>query len=404
MPDKPLTVAWISDFPVEWLPDLPEALRNSPRRHPATWQMALLSEFEKDPAIRVHVILLRGGLERAFQFERNGTVFHVLKAPPWLRVGSVFWADTLLIGRVCRRIEPDLVHAWGMEKGAPLVAHRLGRPYVMTVQGLFGWYRQHVPMGRYDRFIGRMEPLCLRRAPVVTTESIFAVGYLKARYPRIRLQQAEHAPNRAFFQVRRRPRLQPIRFISIGTLGFRKGTDLLFMALDRLRQETAFTLEIISGPNLDYLATVRPMVSAALWERVEFKQHLLPHEVARELETATLMLLPTRADVSPNAVKECVVAGVPVVASNTGGVPDYVFPDRNGLLFAPGDLEGFMAALRTAVRHPLLGRGQVDGAALAQSREYLSPARMARNFLSAYRMAGFKRPPVCAGPERGGTG
>lgn len=404
MPDKPLTVAWISDFPVEWLPDLPEALRNSPRRHPATWQMALLSEFEKDPAIRVHVILLRGGLERAFQFERNGTVFHVLKAPPWLRVGSVFWADTLLIGRVCRRIEPDLVHAWGMEKGAPLVAHRLGRPYVMTVQGLFGWYRQHVPMSRYDRFIGRMEPLCLRRAPVVTTESIFAVGYLKARYPRIRLQQAEHAPNQAFFQVRRRPQLQPIRFICIGTLGFRKGTDLLFQALDRLRQEMAFKLEVVTGPSLDYLATVRPMVSAALWERVEFKQHILPHEVARELETAALMLLPTRADVSPNAVKECVVAGVPVVASNTGGVPDYVFDGKNGLLFPPGDLEGFVAALRTAAQHPLFSRGQVDAAALAQSRDYLSAARMARNFLAAYGMARVKCPPVCAGPETGGTG
>lgn len=404
MADKPLTVAWISDFPVEWLPDPPEALRASPRRHPATWQMVLLSEFEKDPALRVHVILLRGGLERAFQFERNGTVFHVLKAPPWLRLGSLFWADTLLIGRVCRRIEPDLVHAWGMEKGAPLVAHRLGRPYVMTVQGLFGWYRERVPMQRYDRFIERLEPLCLRRAPVVTTESNYAVGYLKARYPRIRIQQAEHAPNRAFFEVCRRPRLEPIRFISIGTLGYRKGTDLLFQALDRLRQEMAFSLEVISGPNLDYLETVRPMVSAALWEGVEFKQHLLPHEVARELETATLMLLPTRADVSPNAVKECVVAGVPVVAANTGGVPDYVFAGKNGLLFAPGDLEGFVAALRTAVRHPMLGRGQVEAAALAQSRDYLSPARMARNFLAAYRMAGVKLPPVCAGPERGGAG
>jgi glycosyltransferase involved in cell wall biosynthesis len=401
---KPLTVAWISDFPVEWLPEPPEALRASPRRHPATWQMVLLSEFEKDPALRVHVILLRSEPERAFQFERNGAVFHVLKAPPWLRLGSLFWADTLLIGRVCRRIQPDLVHAWGMEKGAPLVAHRLGRPYVMTVQGLFGWYRQRVPMARYDRFIARLEPLCLRRAPVVTTESNYAVGYLKARYPGTRIQQAEHAPNRAFFQVRRQPRLQPVRFISIGTLGFRKGTDLLFQGLDRLRQEMAFTLEVISGPNADYLATVRPMVSAALWERVQFKPHILPREVAQELETATLMLLPTRADVSPNAVKECVVAGVPVVASSTGGVPDYVFPGKNGLLFPPGDLEGFVAALRTAVQHPLFSRGQVDAAALAQSRDYLSAARMARNFLTAYRMAVVKRPPAGAGPETCGTG
>ena len=139
MADRPLTVAWFSRLPVEWLPYVPEALRDSPRRHPATWQMVLLAEFEKNPALRVEVILLRRGLERSFQFERNGTVFHVLKAVPWLRVGSLFSANTWLIGQVCRRLRPDLVHAWGMEKCAPLVAHRLGWPYVMTVQGLFGW-------------------------------------------------------------------------------------------------------------------------------------------------------------------------------------------------------------------------------------------------------------------------
>jgi hypothetical protein len=43
-----LTVAWISDFPVEWLPDIPEPLRALPRHHPATWPLVLLSEFEKN--------------------------------------------------------------------------------------------------------------------------------------------------------------------------------------------------------------------------------------------------------------------------------------------------------------------------------------------------------------------
>jgi glycosyltransferase involved in cell wall biosynthesis len=119
-------------------------------------------------------------------------------------------------------------------------------------------------------------------------------------------------------------------------------------------------------------------------ERIEFKEHLLPGKVAEQLETPTMMLLPTRADVSPNAVKEAVVAGVPVVASNVGGIPDYVTPFKNGLLFTPGDLDQFVEAIRTAIKHPLFGRGQVEPASLASSRVYLSPARMAENFLAAY--------------------
>ena len=100
--------------------------------------MVLLSEFEKNPAIRVHVVLIRGRIERHFSFERNGTTFHVLKAAVWLRLVSLFWVDTFLIKRVCKSVQPDLVHAWGIEKGAALIAPRLGYPYIMTVQGLFG--------------------------------------------------------------------------------------------------------------------------------------------------------------------------------------------------------------------------------------------------------------------------
>jgi glycosyltransferase involved in cell wall biosynthesis len=96
------------------------------------------------------------------------------------------------------------------------------------------------------------------------------------------------------------------------------------------------------------------------------------------------LLLPTRADTSPNAVKEAVVAGVPVVASRVGGIPDYVFPGENGVLFAPGNKSEFVDAIRAATRHPLFSRGLVSPESLARNREYLSPARMAERFFSLY--------------------
>jgi glycosyltransferase involved in cell wall biosynthesis len=213
------------------------------------------------------------------------------------------------------------------------------------------------------------------------------VKFLNERFPRLRVHQAEHAPNRAFFQVKRRPKANPVQFISVGGLGFRKGTDLLFEALARLGQESPFTLTIISDPAPDYVSKLESKVPAWLWKRTTFKHHLLPQDVAGELETPTLLLLPTRADTSPNAVKEAVVAGVPVVASRIGGIPDYVFPGKNGLLFAPGDLAEFVKAIKEACAHPLFRRGEVEPASLAGARDYLSPERMARNFLAAYKIS-----------------
>jgi glycosyltransferase involved in cell wall biosynthesis len=104
------------------------------------------------------------------------------------------------------------------------------------------------------------------------------------------------------------------------------------------------------------------------------------------LSKATIFLLPTRADTSPNAVKEAVVAGVPVVAGNVGGIPDYVFPGENGFLFAAGKQAEFKAMIQEAITHPLFSRGLVSPASLQRNREYLSPARMAQSFLSVYRI------------------
>lgn len=384
---RKLKVAWISDFPVEWLPDVPELLRRLPRRHPTTWEVVLLSEFEKQPDIQVHVILLRRGLKRDFTFERNGTVFHVLKARPAFRLGSLFWLDTLLIRRVCRQIQPDLIHAWGNESGAALIAHRLGYPYLITVQGLFAWYKERLPLSGYLRLVELWERISLPRAPLVTVEASFAVRFLKQRHPRLCVRQAEEAPHPAFSQVVRRPQVSPVKFIYVGTLSFPKGTDLLLRALEQLSTEVQLKLTVISRPNTRYLESLRSVVSDNFLRQIEFKHDIPPQGVADELATATIFLMPTRADSGPTAVKEAVVAGVPVVGSQVGGIPDYVVPGKNGLMFPPGDLQQFVEAIRMACKHPLFSRGSVDNDTLNSMRTYLSGEQTAKAFISAYQIA-----------------
>ena len=383
-PTIPLTVAWISDFPIEWLPDLPDSLRNLPRQHPITWARVLLDEFEKDPSIHVHVIVLRKNIDRSFSFERNGVTFHLLKYRGGTRRSTLFWVDTLLIRRVLRRIKPDVVHAWGSEQGSALVASRLGYPFLNTVQGLLTWYQEIIPEVGFDKFGAWMEKLSFRKAGHVTTESKFAAAYIQERYPQARVHQIEHASNWIFHQVKRQPATAPMRFLYNGTVCHRKGTDLLLLALNELASEFPFELVVIGAPNEPFLAPIMAGLSPEFRARITFKSDLNAAGIADELAKATLLIMPTRADTSPNAVKEAVVAGVPVVASNVGGIPDYVIPGGNGFLFDSGDKAGLVAMIRAAVRHPLFSRGLVTPASLAKHREYLSPTRMAALFLSVY--------------------
>ena len=109
------------------------------------------------------------------------------------------------------------------------------------------------------------------------------------------------------------------------------------------------------------------------------------------MSEATMLILPTRADTSPNAVKEAVVAGLPVIASDVGGIPDYVTPGENGFLFPSENLDEFHRMLRVACQHELFSQGQVDSASLQRTRTYLSPAHMEQRFFKIYEVLAARR-------------
>jgi glycosyltransferase involved in cell wall biosynthesis len=384
MAQDPLKVAWISYFPIEWLPDLPEPLRELPRMHPAPWQRVLLDELRSLRKLKLHVIAIRKQFPRDYTFEWEGVTFHCLKVPAGMRTLSLFWWETLRIRRCLRQLRPDLVHAWGSERGAGLVASRLGYPYLLTMQGLLGWITESLDMGPFVRLEAALEHYALQRASNVTAESTFAMRWLRERYPRLELRQIEHAPAWRFHEVRRRPETKPLQLLFVGQAQPLKGTDLLVTALDKLRPEFDFRLTMIGGADPGYLAGLKSVTSPGLWDQFVFRQNLTAQEVAEALGGAAMVLYPTRVDNSPNSVKEAVAAGVPVVASAVGGIVDYILPGQNGFTFPAGDLEAFIRQIRAAVAHPLFGRGQVEPDALGRMREYLSPWVMRDKFLAAY--------------------
>jgi len=379
-----LKVAWFPYFPVEWLPDPPPELRDLPRQHPATWQRVLWDELKSDPRLRLEIIVPRSQFPRSFSFERDSTRFHCLRTPPGLRAASLYWLDTLLVRRALKRIRPDLVHGWGTEFGGAAIAGRLRYPALVTMQGILTWCAEHFALNRQMRISRSLEPRSLKRARVVTCESSFAMRYLAEHYPHLKLLQVEHAPNPLFSAVTRKPQATPIRILCVASFIYGKGADLVLKALDLLRAKYNFELLWIGSKDSSLESQLRQETSPALWDRVTFQHDVPPHAIASEMGRATFSILATRADNSPNSVKESVVAGVPVLATNIGGIPDYVVPGKNGLLFANGDLNDLTTKIREAFAHPLFSVGQVDGEILQKMRDYLSAKTMARKFFSAY--------------------
>jgi glycosyltransferase involved in cell wall biosynthesis len=106
-------------------------------------------------------------------------------------------------------------------------------------------------------------------------------------------------------------------------------------------------------------------------------------DVPAVLDAADVAVLTSRHEGLPRAVVEALAAGVPVVATAVDGTPEVVRDGVNGLLAAPGDVEGLARAVVRLLREPGL-RARFTTAA-TEGLEAFDIDRMVREQEALYR-------------------
>ena len=102
------------------------------------------------------------------------------------------------------------------------------------------------------------------------------------------------------------------------------------------------TLEIVGRGTL---RDVAERLVADLPEQTRWRESLPTEEVARALDEATVLVLPSRSEGLGRVVVEAFCRGRGVVGSRVGGIPDLVADGVSGLLVPPGDTEALADAL-----------------------------------------------------------
>lgn len=118
----------------------------------------------------------------------------------------------------------------------------------------------------------------------------------------------------------------------------------------------------------------------------------MPALVANADACATL----SRHENASLAVLEALASGTPVIAPRAGGIPDQIRDGRDGLLFAPGDLSGFVQAVAGMVEDGNLAARLRGGA--VERRPQLGWDRAFEAWLAAVTTAAERR--VAAAPRR----
>jgi glycosyltransferase involved in cell wall biosynthesis len=193
-----------------------------------------------------------------------------------------------------------------------------------------------------------------------------------------------NAVDASFFDVTAAPDLTaPPIGLCVGTIcGYKNQNDLI-RALDPLAQKNKFRLVFLGQVAADaYGREFLQLVRERAWcEQVGF---VTREELKARLKSATFLALPTLEDNCPMVVLEAMAAGVPVFASNIGGVPDLIQHEVNGLLCDPLRPETFGAAAARFLDDPAFAH-RIATEAKAQAQRRFHPRVIAQNHLKIYR-------------------
>jgi glycosyltransferase involved in cell wall biosynthesis len=255
--------------------------------------------------------------------------------------------------RLLRRERPDLLHASSSKAGVlgRLAAAVSGVPVrIFTVHGWAFAAHSGVPSRLYRWADRLVEPLTT--VTICVSEHQREAGLAAGTCASERTVVIPNAVD-----VSTPPRSRPVErprplIVAVGRLKAPKDFPTLVSALAALPRDSFDALIVGDGPDRPRLEEQIRTCGLAGRVRLAGERRDVPDLLAE----ADVFVLPSRSEGHPVSVLEAMAAGVPVVASRVGGIPEQVDDGVTGLLVAPGDPEALAAALGRLAADPALRR------------------------------------------------
>lgn len=290
----------------------------------------------------------------------------------------------LRLYRLLRQLKPDVLHTYNFGTFEYQLAAWLARVPVRI-------HAEHGRDGEYDERVRkrrtRVRKLVLPFVNhfVVVSPDLeqWAQRDLQLEPPKLQFVY-NGIDTKAFACTHQPDPAQPFTFIAVGRLAEVKNHTLLIDAFARLRERTQqpIRLQIVGdGPMHDVLATKITDMQLAQEVTLLGSRDDIPQLMC----AANAFVLSSNYEAMPMTALEAMASGLPVIATDVGGVSNIVRHGETGLLVPPGDPEAMAKAmLQTLTQHD-------DITAMARhaqqiTNETFSANAMKRHYLQLYRI------------------
>lgn len=144
-----------------------------------------------------------------------------------------------------------------------------------------------------------------------------------------------------------------ILILFVGYLDRFKGIFELIDAFYEINKNTNTMLMIIGeGPKEDELKKRASQLK--LKKSVIFTGKLKPENTNKYYQAADIFVLPSHTEGTPLVVIEAMACGLPIVASNVGGIPEIVINNENGFIITPKNEKELISKVQILVKNQSL--------------------------------------------------
>ena len=137
-----------------------------------------------------------------------------------------------------------------------------------------------------------------------------------------------------------------LKILFLGRVGQRKGIFDILNVLSEFRDQLSGQIELFIGGDGDIDLLKKRIVEHKLSTFVHFVGWISDDKKEQYLAMADVLILPSYNEGLPISILEGMNYGLPIIASNVGGIPEVVYHMQNGYLIEKGDLNALYSAIR----------------------------------------------------------
>ncbi|MFB0543630.1 MAG: glycosyltransferase family 4 protein, partial [Candidatus Bathyarchaeia archaeon] len=146
--------------------------------------------------------------------------------------------------------------------------------------------------------------------------------------------------------------LERKKLLTVARLVERKGIRYLLYAMKNVTKKTTNIELFIAGEGPERRSLEKLVQQLNLQKYIIFTGKVSDEELIRHYASSDIFILPSTEEALGEVLLEAMCMGIPVVASNTGGIPEIVIDHKTGILTLPGNSEALANSIMFLLDNP----------------------------------------------------